>query len=226
MVYGSAAWCGYAAREPAPSVPAPDSPGKRGCSAEFGAGHQVTQVLRVTSGTEHHILRADIRQYFDRIDHDLLRARLKKYFRGQLFFSLLDRQLAACAAEPGTGVGQGSPFSPVLADLFLVEVDDQFFEALGGYFIRYMDDFILVVLGPRDEAERTLAALRGALADLHLDLNDKTSILGPREAVTFLGVRFQRCGGQVCTSVPGEVVQAKLEEIDEVACAASHRMSA
>jgi len=96
---------------------------------------------------------------------------------------------------PGLGLAQGSPLSPALANLYLLEVDRYFHQRLGRQYIRYLDDLLVVVPGKREEAEAVLAELQGQLALLGLGLNNKTQILSAGEAVRFLGLDIKYSPG-------------------------------
>ncbi|HID85809.1 MAG TPA: hypothetical protein EYP55_00320 [Anaerolineae bacterium] len=87
------------------------------------------------------------------------------------------------------GTPQGSPISPLLANVYLHEFDVAMTRR-GHKLVRYADDFVLLC---RDEAEagRALADAEKALADLRLKLNPtKTRIVPFDEGFSFLGTAF------------------------------------
>ena len=87
------------------------------------------------------------------------------------------------------GLPQGSVVSPLLANLFLDELD----ETLLGHdlkLVRYADDFVILCKSPH-QAEQALNLTRQKLAELHLGLNaSKTSIRTFDDSFKFLGVFF------------------------------------
>lgn len=147
----------------------------------------------------HWVVDADIESYFDNIDHDLLIEHLKRALPDPSPLRLIELWLAATIqpADGGQpyllsrGVPQGSPISPVLANLFLDPLDEALLGA-GFQLVRFADDFV-ILCRERDEAEQALALTRQTLAALKLRLNaDKTRLVHFNEGFHFLGVDFIR----------------------------------
>jgi group II intron reverse transcriptase/maturase len=99
------------------------------------------------------ILDVDIRKYFDTIDHGHLRDFLKRRVRDGVLLRLIGKWLNAgvlesgCITHPETGSPQGGVVSPLLSNVFLHYVLDEWFERevrprLKGesFLIRYADD--------------------------------------------------------------------------------------
>src|SRR5271157_2509238 len=80
------------------------------------------------------ILDVDIRKFFDTIDHGHLRVFLKRRVRDGVLLRLIDKWLNAgvledgCITHPETGNPQGGVVSPLLSNLFLHYVLDEWFE--------------------------------------------------------------------------------------------------
>lgn len=111
---------------------------------------------------------------------------------------LVELWLAAVLWERGKrprlqtkGVGQGSPFSPLLFKQYL-DAFDHALQSRGLAVVRYADDF--VVLCPDAlTASRALALVREILDDFKLSLNEaKTRLTSFEAGFEFLGVRFRR----------------------------------
>jgi CRISPR-associated protein Cas1 len=142
------------------------------------------------------VVDADIRDYFDRIDHPTMLAALRRSLPDGSLIPLLAQWLATPVQVEGQlrprrhGVPQGSPASPLLANLYLHPLDRALTGA-GHTVVRYADDF-LVLCHSRVEAEAALALTRARLAALKLELNEEKSRLTHFEAgFNFLGVRFE-----------------------------------
>jgi group II intron reverse transcriptase/maturase len=117
------------------------------------------------------VLEVDIKSYFDSLDHRQLRAILDLRVRDGVIRRAIDKWLAAGVWEaervsrPETGTPQGGVISPLLANIYLHEVLDKWFETevrpqlLGrAFLVRYADDFVLVLSNQAD-ARRVLALL-------------------------------------------------------------------
>ncbi|GAB4546130.1 MAG: hypothetical protein Fur0020_14950 [Thermodesulfovibrionia bacterium] len=89
------------------------------------------------------------------------------------------------------GLAQGSPLSPILANLYL----DSFDEQIMGWnvrMIRYADDFIIMTR-KKEEAEEILSRTEAFLSDMGLRLKkEKTALRRIEEGFRFLGMRFEK----------------------------------
>jgi len=136
------------------------------------------------------ILDADIRGFFDNISHAKLIELLEVRIADQRIIRLIQKWLKAGVSEDGqwsetkVGTPQGAVISPLLANIYLHYVLDQWVMEWRGknafgdvVIVRYADDFVLG-FQHRKEAERFLEQLRKRLADYGLGLHsDKTRLI-------------------------------------------------
>jgi len=164
-----------------------------------GVADAVGQVVRHRDAGLHHVVDADIEQFFDNIDHALLLEHLQAALPPSAagIIILVGLWLAADLHPAGggaarlveRGVPQGSPLSPLLSNLYLDPLDRRMMAA-GHALVRYADD--LVVACPDATAARqALRDLRESLAPLRLKLNErKTRLTTFDDGFRFLGHRF------------------------------------
>ncbi len=162
-----------------------------------------------------HVLRADIASYFDEIDHGLLSQRLRSFGLPEdvvslsLSFARASRFDGCSSCLPTRGIPQGSPLSPLLANLYLDSVD-RALEQSHPRFLRYADD-IAVLANNIDAARDALDVLTRLLAESHLRLSTaKTRIYSIDEGFLFLGFLINR-QGHSASSEARERLREKLD---------------
>ena len=117
--------------------------------------HHALQTLRLQIVTKKvsHVLEADIRSYFTRIDHQWLRRMIAHRIADPIILRLVSKWLKAGALRDGffipaeEGTPQGGPISPVLSNLYLHFTLDLWFEKKfksqcrgEAYLVRFADD--------------------------------------------------------------------------------------
>lgn len=136
------------------------------------------------------IIEADIKRFFDTIDHKWLARCIEERITDPSFLLLIHRFLKSGIMEEGKyqaterGTPQGGIISPMLANIYLHYVLDNWFENVvrkqcGGYvqLVRYADDFIIGAQH-KEEAQAILINLTKRLKKFGLTLaEDKTRIL-------------------------------------------------
>jgi RNA-directed DNA polymerase len=136
------------------------------------------------------VLELDIRRFFDTLDHALLQQVLSQRVRDGVLLRLIGKWLHAGVMEdgalsyPDSGSPQGGVVSPLLANIFLHEVLDVWFERDvrprlrdSSALIRYADDAVLLFANEQD-ARRVLEVLPKRFEKYGLTLHpDKTRLI-------------------------------------------------
>ena len=184
------------------------------CSYGFRENRSAHDVVRFINQTimrkkVNYVLEADIKGFFDNVDHEWLMKFLEHDIDDKNFLRYIKRFLISGVVE-GTelkdsdrGMPQGGLIYPVLANVYLHYVLDLWFERgvkpkLKGeaYYVRYADDF-LIMFQYENEAREVMQALKLRLGKFSLEVaEDKTRILpigrykGTKEDFDFLGFTF------------------------------------
>lgn len=155
-----------------------------------------------------YILDADIKGFFDNIDHDIMMMFLEHEIADKNFLRYIRRFLKAGIFEDykyyesDKGTPQGGLISPILANVYLHYVLDNWFNVIKKelkgevYLIRYADDFV-VMFQYEETAKQFYKMLIERMRKFKLELaEDKTRILpfgrfkGTDEEFNFLGFTF------------------------------------
>jgi RNA-directed DNA polymerase len=147
----------------------------------------------------HGVVDADIKGYFDHISHELMMSKVEHYIADKRLLSLLEAYLkqdimTECASwKPSQGTPQGAVLSPLLANIYLNELDHLIGEQYR--MVRYADDFVILTTSETD-AENALTEVRKWMASHHLELHpDKTRIVNETDhpnGFDFLGYTFKK----------------------------------
>lgn len=173
----------------------------------FRPNRSAHQALRsVHTGITRHgkhtvVVEMDIEKFFNNIDHDKMMDFLKRKISDKALLRLIKRMLRnSILSQDGslidntTGTPQGSPVSPILANIYLHYVLDQWFDEnyIGhAKMVRYADDAVFV-FDDRQRAEKFQHAMTQRFAEFGLKLNlEKSGLveLQPKKGnvITFLG---------------------------------------
>jgi RNA-directed DNA polymerase len=165
----------------------PDSYGYRlGRSA-----HDALAVTRQRCWKQAWVLDLDIRAFFDSVPHDLLLKAVAHHTRERWVLLYIERWLKAPMLMPdGTlvarerGTPQGSPISPLLANMFMTYAFDLWMarEHPGAPFERYADD-IVVHCGSEMHARQLWVEIADRLKTVGLELHpEKTKVVYCKDA--------------------------------------------
>ena len=140
-----------------------------------------------------YILKADIRHYFDTVDHATLLAIIGTKITDPKVIELAAKILANHHGDtPGKGMPKGNLTSQFWGNVYLNKFDHFVkHELRAKYYIRYVDDFVILHQDLR-QLEQWKALIEEYLAkELLLELHqDKTSISKISGGITFLGFRI------------------------------------
>jgi RNA-directed DNA polymerase len=165
------------------------------CSYGFRPGRSAHQAVRVVQSwavrmAGRWVLEVDIRNFFGTLEHCQLRNIVRKRVRDGVLLRLIGKWLNAGVMEDGAieypeaGTPQGGVISPILANVYLHEVLDDWFARqvvprLAGRatLVRYADDVVIIFEHERD-ARRVLDVLPKRLAKYGLTLHpEKTRLV-------------------------------------------------
>ena len=176
----------------------------RDCSFGFrprrNAG-QAVGAVKAALVTGWWVVDADIKSFFDSIDHDQLLRHVQRRVSDRRILKLIRQWLGAGVVEEGKwqptsqGTPQGGVISPLLANIYLHVLDSLWqhrHEGVGRLY-RYADDFV-VVCRRKEEAVEARRIIGGILERLKLSLHpDKTRIVSMKEeGFDFLGFHFRK----------------------------------
>lgn len=183
----------------------------------------IAEIHHFGSQGYHWVLEADIEACFDEISHPALMDRMRRRIGDKRILALVKAFLkAGILSEDGidrdtpTGTPQGGILSPLLANIALSVLDDQFQQKwdtdVAGYrnagarraylrrqggatyrLVRYADDFVVLVNGGEHHAEHARTEVARILAPMGLRLSErKTQVAHMDCGFDFLGWRIQR----------------------------------
>jgi RNA-directed DNA polymerase len=160
----------------------------------------LTEVVAGLNSGQVWVVDADLKGYFDSIPHGPLLKAVHRRVTDRRILGLIEAYLKAGImedgkeTEPESGSPQGGVISPLLANLYLNDLDHTMAQA-GWTMTRYADDFV-ILCRTQEEAERALAAVQHWTGTAGLVLHPtKTRIVDlgqPGNFIDFLGFRLQR----------------------------------
>src|SRR3989344_3043863 len=136
-------------------------------------------------------LKADIKHYFQEVNHDILLSIIKRKIKDERIINLIKKILNNGEVKQGMGMPLGNLTSQFFANVYLNELD--YFvkhELKVKYYIRYVDDFVIL-----HENKNKLNFYKNQIKEflknnLKIELHkDKSKIFFIRKGITFLGFR-------------------------------------
>lgn len=161
----------------------------------LGVADAVQEVVRLREEGYTHVLRTDVHDCFPSLPVALLRRQLEFLIAEPEILAVVDLLLDRCTRFPGKGRGvipglpQGSPLSPLLANLALIPLDEALVDT-GFPVVRYADDLVIALEEPGDAPEALRTATK-VLKELGMELGaEKTAVASFFEGFAFLGEDF------------------------------------
>ena len=205
-----------------------------------GALDAVTRVRDLPRSGYTEVVDADLSGYFDSIPHAELMKSVSRRVSDGSFLELIkmwlempveetdekgNRSRTTRNKDEGKGTPQGSPISPLLANLYMRRFvlgwkSRQATRTLPALIVNYADDFVICCRGCADEAR---AQMRHMMERLKLTVNERKTRLCrlPEETFDFLGYTFGRLysprtgGAHLGLQPSGKKVSSLCEEISE-----------
>ena len=122
-----------------------------------GGAKAAVKTVEERLGENRFVLKTDVRSYYASINHELLLQRLERVIQDRGVVALVAQYLKRTSERGGLfydferGISRGCPLSPIIGAFFLAELDEAL-ERTGLFFVRYMDDVIVLApdLTPRN----------------------------------------------------------------------------
>lgn len=215
----------------------PNSYGFRKARSTHDAMSQLFNVLSGANGAQW-ILDADIKGFFDNINHDWLLANVhmnKRVLRTWLRSGVVDKRQLWALQKTEKGTPQGGVISPLLANLTLDGLERGLKEhlvALYGvakarklkvHLVRYADDFVVTGASPEVLNDTVMPWVTSFLTDRGLTLNTtKTKVVHVDEGFDFLGWNFRKYGGKLLIKPSRKNVKTFYRSLEEEVASSLH----
>lgn len=170
------------------------------CSCGYRPNYGMEKVMQLilwnVEKGRNYIFDCDIKGFFDNIPHKQLMRVVNKYVADGTVLDLIWKWLKAGYMEEGKylesekGTQQGGVISPLLANIYLNELDWELHKA-GIYFVRYADDFLLFA-NSEEEIMMAGEVAKKVIEELGLEMSmEKTKIVDfHNDDFTFVGFDF------------------------------------
>ncbi len=172
------------------------SPNSFGARPGRNAHQAIDRARQALRHRQHRVVDLDLAAFFDNIKHDVVLARLARRIQDREVLAMLKQFLKSAGK---CGIPQGSPLSPLLANVALSDLDhalDRGAEVIT--YVRYLDDMVVLARNsPKGRlwADRALERIRREAMAIGVDVNEEktkvVTITDPQASFAFLGFDFR-----------------------------------
>jgi len=167
------------------------------------------------------VVDVDIEQFFDHINHDMLMARVARKLKDKRILKLIRLYLQSGVMVNGVkvqtqeGTPQGGPLSPLLANIFLDDLDREL-ERRGHRFVRYADDCNIYLKSKR-AGQRVMESITTFLKiKLKLKVNLQKSAVDVSDKRKFLGFNLYHYQERIRIRIAHEAIERCKRKIREI----------
>ncbi len=142
-----------------------------------------------SSSQYHYVLKSDVKSYYASMKHSLILKQFEQFVSDDIILKLLrqflnhlddvDGELFECTQ----GIGKGSSLSPLISALYLHALDQalaSYAERIGGIYIRYVDDWLLLC-HKRWHLRKAVKKMNQVLVALRVTKAEKKTFIGKTE---------------------------------------------
>src|ERR1035437_5243119 len=178
------------------------------------------KIWKEIQGGREWIVDADLKDFFDRVNHDKLMGQIAKRVEDKRLLKLIRAFLNAEVMENGLvspsveGAAQGGRLSPVVSNLVLDELDREL-ERRGHRFVRYADDSNIYVRSER-AGQRVMESVKRFITNqLKLKVNESKSAVAKPQDRKYLGFSFTS-GEELKRKIAPKAIDRFKERIREI----------
>jgi RNA-directed DNA polymerase len=168
-----------------------------------------------------YVYKTDVKSYFSSADHDILMSILEKYVKNTIILDLVKQIISPTVLISNRwrtnvhGIPLGCSLSPVLAELYLLELDRAFDQNRDFYYQRFNDD-IIVLTKTKWQQKRAVKKVQQLLQRHKLTTRYRKTFIGKTsDLVVYLGCKLFPDGSLGISSESVKRMELKLLRLYE-----------